>query len=279
MWERLGVRRAREIGAALAAVLLAHGFLSIELVLANCSARSYARRVRRLTASLVVLVLLVSAAASEAKRQAATDRRTHVRFLIDGAQLTLTLLPRASADTRERLVGQPLTLVCTTAYRYLPWTRLIQEFAWPDGQTEAVVTLPRDVSSEVKACLIEGDPGPDIADVGFGPPPGRLLVQTSYESRDAAPSEGSIAYLRLRDTRGRLVLRRQGSRFDRLLEPGRYTLRRFERVCAGTCDRLGAPTLRCKLRFRVRPADFLAVSFAVNYSTHRCETFAVRNPR
>jgi hypothetical protein len=226
--------------------------------------------VRASSALTIVLLLLATAGPAESKRRARTDERTGVRFVLDGQFLTLRLLPEARSDTRNELIGQPLRLVCSESYRLRRKTRLVQEFTWPANQDAVSLTLARDISSDVKWCLVESDGGVDVADVPFGKLPGFLIVGTDYDTEGKPRGERSVFYLRLRDRQGRLVAAKRSFNLERLVAPGRYRIIRFERPCLDGCDRLGAPRLRCARRFLVRPNHEVFVQFVVDYAANRC---------
>jgi D-alanyl-D-alanine dipeptidase len=67
--------------------------------------------------------------------------------------------------------------------------------------------------------------------------------------------EGSVAFLRVRNAAGRVVLdessRRVRWRVRRRLPAGRYRLTSFERPCSGNCSLLDPPTDRCSRRITI----------------------------
>ena len=67
--------------------------------------------------------------------------------------------------------------------------------------------------------------------------------------------EGSVAFLRVRDAAGRVVLdessRRVRWRVRRRLPAGRYRLTSFERPCSGNCSVLDPPADRCSRRITI----------------------------
>jgi D-alanyl-D-alanine dipeptidase len=87
---------------------------------------------------------------------------------------------------------------------------------------------------------------------------GQLAVSQSFE-RSAAPYPGgSVSYLRVRDSRGRLVFRRgfpaeAGLRLR--LRPGRYRVASYQRRCVGDCTRLRPPADSCSKRAAVFAAE------------------------
>jgi D-alanyl-D-alanine dipeptidase len=80
--------------------------------------------------------------------------------------------------------------------------------------------------------------------------------------------EGAVSFVRVRDSGGRLVVNRRirhkpRFRLRRRLRPGNYTVRSFQRPCAGNCSRLDPPTDACMRPIRVLSDGLTEVSVTV----------------
>lgn len=85
---------------------------------------------------------------------------------------------------------------------------------------------------------------------------GTLDYRQRLDTSRAIYEEGSVSYVRVRDARGRVVVRRGVQhrprfRLRRRLPEGIYRVRSFQRPCAGNCDVLDPPTDSCARRIRV----------------------------
>lgn len=194
------------------------------------------------TAALACCLACVAALAVEASadRRAGVDRRAGFAFELSDTALTVQV---RSGDARAQVFGKVVTAICTSTYTFRAGSRVVQSLTWPDGQDALTFTFDRDISRAAKACLLESDGGSDLAEVGFGPEPARLFVQTEHANGRAGP--GVQPFLRVRDDQGRSVFLRRGRELLRLVQPGRYQLIRYERHCRRTCRDLGRPVLRC----------------------------------
>ena len=198
-------------------------------------------------------------------------------FELDGRSLAVRVQPGQTADRARRLVfGNGVAAICTSTYDFQPRSRVVQRMTWPIGQDELTLTFSRDISRTVKRCLLESDGGADIADVGFGPPPAKLLVQTRYVNGHAR--RGIRSFLRLRDDAGRSVLLRRGRRLLRLVEPGRYRLIRYERQCRRSCQALGPPTVRCARRLWLPTRINRRALILVDYRSKTCRIVVTPAP-
>lgn len=222
-------------------------------------------RLAAVLGGLVACALLCVATGAQGRTDPPTtvDKDKHVRFTLDGRSLHV----RVGADNRTRraLQGKSIDAICSNTYVPRRAGRVIERQLWPTGQNRLTYTFDRDISREVKWCLLE-DQATDVAYALFGPMPGRMAVRTRVDESGGVPFEGALTYFRLRDARGRVVARKQGTRFSRLLAPGRYSLASWHRTCSGTCDNLDAPSGHTRLRFRVRSRRLTRLLLTVNYS-------------
>jgi D-alanyl-D-alanine dipeptidase len=85
--------------------------------------------------------------------------------------------------------------------------------------------------------------------------PGTLDFRESLDASRGVYIEGSIAFVRVRDASGDLVVRRRTARAPfrmlRKLPPGRYRVISYQRPCDGNCSLLDPPTDRCARRVRI----------------------------
>jgi zinc D-Ala-D-Ala dipeptidase len=79
--------------------------------------------------------------------------------------------------------------------------------------------------------------------------PGTLDLRQSLDSSRGVFVEGAVSYVRVRTTRGRMVISRRVQkprfRMKRRLLPGRYRVISYQRPCHGNCGALDPPTGRC----------------------------------
>jgi len=97
--------------------------------------------------------------------------------------------------------------------------------------------------------------------------PGTLDFRQAFRS---APGyiEGAISYVRVRDSRGALVVQRRVRhrprfRMRRRLAAGRYRVTSFQRPCDGNCGTLDPPTERCARRVRILSRGLTEVAVTV----------------
>ena len=154
---------------------------------------------------LVCCVALMAALAVEAvaERRSGADRRTGFGLELNGAALTVSVVPgRTAAEARKQVFGQEVVALCTSNYDFARRSRVVRRMVWPPGQDALTFSFNRDISAEAKACLLEGDGGADIAEVYFGPKPATLLVLVNHPGGRA---HGVRSFIRLHDVRGRPV--------------------------------------------------------------------------
>ena len=123
-------------------------------------------RRRAYGAVCVALLILPATAAAEVRRGVDPDRG--VRFTLDSRTLTVKPLTRSA---RRAVYGARIDAICVTAWRPGRGTKVRAVRDWPEGRRRVRFTFRRDVSSEVKWCLIE-DGGADVAAVDFVRRPG-----------------------------------------------------------------------------------------------------------
>jgi hypothetical protein len=94
---------------------------------------------------------------------------------------------------------------------------------------------------------------------------GTLDYRQQLDTSQALYVEGSVSFVRVRDGRGRAVVRRGVQhrprfRLRRRLPAGVYRVRSFQRPCAGDCTILDPPTDSCTRRIRVLPRGLTLVA-------------------
>jgi len=108
--------------------------------------------------------------------------------------------------------------------------------------------------------------------------PGTLDLRESLDASRGVYLEGSIAFVRVRDARGELVVRRRTARprfrVLRKLPSGRYRVISYQRPCDGNCSLLDPPTDRCARRVRILSAGLTHVR--VRLRPHRGCTMSRR---
>jgi hypothetical protein len=192
------------------------------------------------------------------------DKRHHVRFTLDGRSLHVHVRP--SSNARDAFDNRQIDATCSTTLTPSPSTRVVASLVWPLGANDVTFDFDRDVSGQVKWCLLEYQ-GKDLAYATFGPLPGALAVGLRVDEKGGVPIEGAQHYFRVRDARGKVVVRlRAATHFTRLLRPGRYTLATFHRLCDGNCDNLDRPEGYAKKRFRIRSSRRTRLRVTVNYT-------------
>jgi hypothetical protein len=95
------------------------------------------------------------------------DHDRGVRFTLDGRVLTVKAL---TAAARGMVFGRRIDAICATAWRRDRGRKVRDVLDWPEGQDRVSFTFKRDISANVKWCLIE-DGGADVAGVDFARPP------------------------------------------------------------------------------------------------------------
>jgi D-alanyl-D-alanine dipeptidase len=88
-----------------------------------------------------------------------------------------------------------------------------------------------------------------------GAAPGTLDYRQKLDSSRGVYVEGSISFVRVRDSSGDTVVRRRTAaarfRMVRKLPPGRYRVVSYQRPCDGNCGFLDPPADRCARRVRI----------------------------
>jgi hypothetical protein len=221
-------------------------------------------------AALVGLALAASPAAAETR--SAVDRSQGLHFRLDGDVLLVSLAPqpnREPPDARGELWGKRIRGGCSSRYLSRNPRRHAVHAArlWPHGAHQVAFFFDRDISRSAKWCLVEdAEGGADVAFAELQSPPGRLLVQTEIDPSASPPPEGSRTFMRLRDSRGRLVVDRQATELDRYLRPGRYRFTSYQRHCVDSCETLGRPTLECSRTLRIRFGPPVALLVTVDFT-------------
>ncbi len=87
-------------------------------------------------------------------------------------------------------------------------------------------------------------------------PTGKLDFRRVLDLSGGTYIEGSVAFLRVRNARGRVVVAERSGprvrwRVRRRLRAGRYRLTSFERPCDGNCSLLDPPVERCSRRITI----------------------------
>jgi zinc D-Ala-D-Ala dipeptidase len=102
---------------------------------------------------------------------------------------------------------------------------------------------------------------------GAAAAPGTLDYRQALDSSRGLYVEGSISFVRVRDSHGGLVVRRRTAkprfRMRRSLRPGLYRVISYQRPCEGNCDFLDPPTDRCARRVRIRSGGLTEVAVTV----------------
>jgi D-alanyl-D-alanine dipeptidase len=97
--------------------------------------------------------------------------------------------------------------------------------------------------------------------------PGTLDLRESIDRSRGLYVEGSVSYVRVRSSTGRVVVarrvRKARFRMKRRLASGRYRVVSYQRPCDGNCGLLDPPTDRCARRVRIRSAGLTEVSVRV----------------
>jgi hypothetical protein len=113
------------------------------------------------------LSLLVFPLAGVADVHRGVDPERGMRFKLDGRVLTTTALTKAA---RRAVFGRRIDAICSTAFYPGRGRKVRAVRDWPEGRRRLAFTFKRDVSADVKWCLLE-DGGEDVAGVDFAPPP------------------------------------------------------------------------------------------------------------
>ena len=97
--------------------------------------------------------------------------------------------------------------------------------------------------------------------------PGTLDYRQSLDSSRGVYIEGSVSFVRVRDSDGDAVVRRRVSkprfRMRRKLLPGRYRVVSYQRPCDGNCSLLDPPVDRCARAVRVLSGGLTEVGVTV----------------
>jgi hypothetical protein len=102
---------------------------------------------------------------------------------------------------------------------------------------------------------------------GAAAAPGTLDYRQAFATAPGY-TEGSVSFVRVRDSGGDLVLSRRVRhrprfRLRRRLAAGEYVVRSYQRPCDGNCSTLDPPTDRCARRVRVLTDGLTEVSVTV----------------
>lgn len=119
----------------------------------------------------IVALLWLAASAAEAEAEVRLDRLHGVRFELEGTRLTVRLVPQPDShppDVRADVWGKHIDATCSPvlAPRKVRRAAVRDVRLWPRGQLELEFHFKRDVSDDVKWCLLE-DGGTDVAGVIF----------------------------------------------------------------------------------------------------------------
>jgi D-alanyl-D-alanine dipeptidase len=97
--------------------------------------------------------------------------------------------------------------------------------------------------------------------------PGTLDLRESIDRSRGLYVEGSVSYVRVRSSTGRVVVarrvRKARFRMTRRLASGRYRVISYQRPCDGNCRRLDPPIDRCVRRVRILSAGLTEVAVRV----------------
>jgi D-alanyl-D-alanine dipeptidase len=97
--------------------------------------------------------------------------------------------------------------------------------------------------------------------------PGTLDLRQSLDRSRGLYVEGAVSYVRVRSTRGRLVVsrrvRKPRFRMKRRLLPGHYRVISYQRPCDGNCALLDPPTDRCARPVRILSGGLTEVAIRV----------------
>jgi hypothetical protein len=133
--------------------------------------------------ALLAAALLALAPAADGATRTKLDRDDEVRFQLDGRDLTLTIVDGwrygQIPSTKSRLFGKPLLVACGTSFQFSRKTAVVRRLRWPVGANSLSLRFERDVSRNLRWCLIDEGPngGADIAFVSFvRAEPGRRLT-------------------------------------------------------------------------------------------------------
>jgi D-alanyl-D-alanine dipeptidase len=98
--------------------------------------------------------------------------------------------------------------------------------------------------------------------------PGTLDLRQSLDHSRGLYVEGAVSYVRVRSTRGRVVVarrvRKPRFRMKRRLAPGRYRVISYQRPCDGNCGQLDPPTDRCARPVRILSGGLTEVGVRVH---------------
>ncbi len=122
--------------------------------------------------SVSILSLVTAAPAVAAASVSRLDESNGVRFTLNGSRLTLRLAPQQGSsppDVRRNVWGKRVQAICSATFSQRRAGRIAEsaELVWPHGNKTLRLRLDRDVSRQVRWCLLEGDGGGDVASVTF----------------------------------------------------------------------------------------------------------------
>jgi hypothetical protein len=131
----------------------------------------YGGLVRRTLAVACLTATTFAASAVASPSQVALDRQHGVRFTMTGPVLTVRLVPhenRDPPDVRRKVWGKRIDAICSPTFNPRGAVRRAVHAVrlWPRGQMEVSYRFRRDISDQVRWCLLE-DGGVDVAAVGF----------------------------------------------------------------------------------------------------------------
>ncbi|HEU0019601.1 MAG TPA: hypothetical protein VFQ14_04850 [Thermoleophilaceae bacterium] len=117
--------------------------------------------------------LSLAAVDADAATRIKHDKRSEVRFVLDGRTLTVAIvdLPSYSQSppTIREVSGRQIRVACGTSFRrYARTTVVARPASWPRGARSLEVRFRRDISRRVKWCVLERtSDGGDVAVVSF----------------------------------------------------------------------------------------------------------------
>ena len=119
---------------------------------------------------MIGLTFLAVPGWAQAAHRVATDHRSGVEFRLDGRLLTATIVPQPQhdpPDARAAIMGRRVTAACGTRLPEQKGRSAFQNKRWPLAHLALKFRLPRDVSADVRWCVLEDAHGADIARVFF----------------------------------------------------------------------------------------------------------------
>jgi hypothetical protein len=98
--------------------------------------------------------------------------------------------------------------------------------------------------------------------------PSHLQI-TQLTVENAFPVEGALSYVQVERANGAVPVTRQlsGKKLVIKVDPGRYRLASWQRICDANCGNLDPPSNRCEGIFSVREGELLQVTIRVNFAS------------